>query len=76
MSKYEYLGLAIFVAIPLPGTGAWTGALAAAFFGYAAASGPTIGDCRSTGGRYGGQHSHLWCDQFIVEGKDCSQWQK
>ena len=25
------MGLAIFVAIPLPGTGAWTGALAAAF---------------------------------------------
>ena len=31
MRKYQYLGLAIFVAIPLPGTGAWTGALAAAF---------------------------------------------
>ena len=31
MQKYQYLGLAIFVAIPLPGTGAWTGALAAAF---------------------------------------------
>ena len=28
---YMYLGLAIFAAIPLPGTGAWTGALAAAF---------------------------------------------
>lgn len=31
VSKYKYLGLMIFVAIPLPGTGAWTGALAAAF---------------------------------------------
>ena len=31
VTKYEYLGLAIFVAIPLPGTGAWTGALVAAF---------------------------------------------
>ena len=31
MSKYKYLGLMIFVAIPLPGTGAWTGAMAAAF---------------------------------------------
>lgn len=31
VSKYKYLGLFIFVAIPLPGTGAWTGALAAAF---------------------------------------------
>lgn len=31
VAKYKYLGLAIFVAIPLPGTGAWTGALAAAF---------------------------------------------
>ena len=32
VSKYKYLGLAIFVAIPLPGTGAWTGALAAGFY--------------------------------------------
>lgn len=31
VSKYQYLGLMIFVAIPLPGTGGWTGALAAAF---------------------------------------------
>ena len=31
VTKYKYLGLAIFVAIPLPGTGAWTGCLAAAF---------------------------------------------
>ena len=28
--KYELLGLFILVAIPLPGTGAWTGALVAA----------------------------------------------
>ena len=31
VTKYKYLGLFIFVAIPLPGTGAWTGALVAAF---------------------------------------------
>ena len=31
--KYEILGLFILVAIPLPGTGAWTGALVAALFG-------------------------------------------
>ena len=31
VSRYKYLGLWLFVAIPLPGTGAWTGALAAAF---------------------------------------------
>ena len=31
VSKYTYLGLWLFVAIPLPGTGAWTGSLAAAF---------------------------------------------
>jgi len=30
VQKYESIGLAIFVAIPLPGTGAWTGALIAA----------------------------------------------
>ena len=29
ITKYERLGLFIFVAIPLPGTGAWTGALVA-----------------------------------------------
>lgn len=31
VNKYKYLGLLLFVGIPLPGTGAWTGALAAAF---------------------------------------------
>ncbi len=30
IEKYAYLGLFIFVAIPLPGTGAWTGSLIAA----------------------------------------------
>lgn len=29
--KYQTFGLWLFVAIPLPGTGAWTGCLAAAF---------------------------------------------
>ncbi|OPL18899.1 MAG: hypothetical protein AVO35_02920 [Candidatus Aegiribacteria sp. MLS_C] len=31
--KYEALGLTIFVAVPLPVTGAWTGSLAAFLFG-------------------------------------------
>ena len=30
IEKYAYLGLFIFVAVPLPGTGAWTGSLIAA----------------------------------------------
>lgn len=30
VTRYKYLGLTILVAIPLPGTGAWTGALVAA----------------------------------------------
>lgn len=30
IKKWELLGLAILVAVPLPGTGAWTGALVAA----------------------------------------------
>ncbi|NLZ46605.1 MAG: small multi-drug export protein [Clostridiales bacterium] len=30
IKKYEFWGLLIFVGIPLPGTGAWTGALIAA----------------------------------------------
>lgn len=31
VERYEFWGLCLFVAIPLPGTGAWTGALIAAF---------------------------------------------
>lgn len=31
VNKYKCLGLFLFVGIPLPGTGAWTGSLAAAF---------------------------------------------
>ena len=31
VKKYGPIGLLLFVAIPLPGTGAWTGALVAAF---------------------------------------------
>ena len=31
--QYEMLGLVILVAMPLPGTGAWTGALVASVFG-------------------------------------------
>lgn len=30
IQKYEFIGLLLFVGIPLPGTGAWTGALIAA----------------------------------------------
>lgn len=33
IDKYGYLGLIIFVGIPLPGTGAWTGALLAIMLG-------------------------------------------
>lgn len=32
IQKYEALGLALFVAIPLPATGIWTGAVAATLF--------------------------------------------
>lgn len=31
VQKFQYIGLWLFVAIPLPGTGAWTGSMAAAF---------------------------------------------
>ena len=33
INRYERIGLALFVAIPLPVTGAWTGSLAAVLFG-------------------------------------------
>ena len=32
IDKYGFLGLVLFVGIPLPGTGAWTGALVASLF--------------------------------------------
>jgi len=32
IDKYGFLGLTLFVGIPLPGTGAWTGSLVAAVF--------------------------------------------
>ena len=33
IEKYEFFGLTVFVAIPLPVTGAWTGAMAAWLLG-------------------------------------------
>ena len=33
IEKYEFWGLVLFVGIPLPGTGGWTGSLAAALMG-------------------------------------------
>jgi uncharacterized membrane protein len=33
IERYEAIGLAIFVAVPLPMTGAWTGAIAAVLLG-------------------------------------------
>lgn len=33
IEKYKTFGLLIFVAVPLPGTGAWTGSMAAALMG-------------------------------------------
>lgn len=33
VKKYEKVGLMIFVAVPLPGTGAWTGSLIAFLLG-------------------------------------------
>ena len=33
VEKYAVVGLAVFVAVPLPGTGAWTGSLVAALMG-------------------------------------------
>lgn len=33
IQKYEFWGLMLFVGIPLPGTGAWTGALIASLLG-------------------------------------------
>ena len=57
--KYQYLGLAIFVAIPLPGTGAWTGA-------YAPEEGPALHRRGRAvrGADY--QHSLLWSEKLLL----------
>lgn len=34
VERYAFLGLFLFVAIPCPGTGAWTGSLIASFLGF------------------------------------------
>ena len=34
IQKYEFWGLVLFVAVPLPGTGAWTGALIASLLNF------------------------------------------
>ena len=34
IEKYSYLGVLIFVAVPFPGTGAWTGSLVASLFNF------------------------------------------
>lgn len=33
IEKYQFWGLVLFVGIPLPGTGAWTGSLVASLLG-------------------------------------------
>ena len=38
LEKYELIGLAVLVAIPLPGTGAWTGAMLAGLLDWPQAS--------------------------------------
>ena len=60
VTKYKYLGLMLFVAIPLPGTGAWTGCLAAGVFGYAAEKGHAR---RSAGGAHRRLH-HAGADPY------------
>ena len=34
INRYKYYGVILFVAIPLPFTGAWTGSLASYLFGF------------------------------------------
>ena len=34
INKYKYYGILLFVALPLPFTGAWTGSLASYLFGF------------------------------------------
>ena len=51
IEKYEFWGLVLFVGIPLPGTGAWTGSLIAALLGIKfkkACPAVVIGICMAT----------------------------
>ena len=58
--KYESIGLCLFVGVPLPGTGAWSGAVLAALLGLpmknallAIAGGVLIAGALMTAGSYG-----------------------
>lgn len=60
VTKYEVIGLCLFVAIPLPGTGAWTGAGIAALLDmklkpalFSITCGVLIAACLMTAGSYG-----------------------
>lgn len=63
VTKYKYLGLFIFVAIPLPGTGGWTGALVAAFLNMPLLQGIALHFCR-------GRHRWTYHDVFDPHGDD------
>lgn len=61
IEKYSYWGVMIFVAVPLPGTGAWTGTMIASVLGLepkksflAAIGGVLIATAIMTVGAYGG----------------------
>lgn len=61
IEKYSYWGIMIFIAVPLPGTGAWTGTMIASVLGLepkksflAAIGGVLIATAIMTVGAYGG----------------------
>ena len=58
--RYEFWGLMILVAVPLPGTGAWTGALVAAMLDMQLKRAfPSIA-LGGSGGRSHSNHGYLW----------------
>lgn len=65
IKRYEFLGLLLFVGIPLPGTGAWTGALIASLLEVDIKNPPL----RSCADFYGKCH-YVYC--FLWNCRKCS----
>ena len=63
VEKYEFFGLMLLVAIPLPGTGAWTGARRNA--GYETQKGNAGNNSRSSGRWSHSNNSHIWSGRII-----------
>lgn len=71
VSKYKYLGLAIFVAIPLPGTGGLDRGSGGCISGHALEKGHPLCFCRRGDGGISHQRAYLWGVQLVLREGGC-----